>query len=43
MGNLLVGPEKPNLFAYLNAHPENKANGGGTFYLVTLPRKLRKI
>jgi len=40
MGNLLVGPEKPNLLAYLNAHPENKANGGGTFYLVDTAKKV---
>ena len=42
MGNLLVGPEKPNLLAYLNAHPENKANGGGTFYLVDTAKKVEK-
>jgi hypothetical protein len=33
-GRLFVPPEKPNLTAYLDAHPDNKQNGGNRFYLV---------
>ena len=30
----MVPPEKPNLAEFLDAHPQNKANGGSSFYLV---------
>lgn len=33
-GRLLVPKEKPNLMAFLDAHPENEANGGNLFRLV---------
>lgn len=32
-GALAVKKNQPNLIAYLTAHPENVANGGGLFYL----------
>ena len=34
MGNLVVRGDQPNLQAYLDVHPQNRANGGGMFYLV---------
>ncbi len=33
-GRLFVRPDQPNLAAYLEAHPDNKANGGNRFFLV---------
>ena len=33
-GRLFVPSEKPNLIAFLNAHPDNEANGGKKFRLV---------
>ena len=33
-GRLFVRPDQPNLAAYLDAHPDNKQNGGNRFYLV---------
>ena len=33
-GRLFVRPDQPNLVAYLDAHPDNKQNGGSRFYLV---------
>lgn len=42
MGNLLVSPDQPNLLAFLDAHPENKKNGGSTFYLVDNVKDVEK-
>lgn len=39
-GMLAVGPEKPNLAAFLDAHPDNLANGGGIFRLLDTERKI---
>ena len=33
-GRLFVTPDKPNLIAYLHAHPQNVANGGDRFAVV---------
>lgn len=33
-GRIFVRPDQPNLAAYLDAHPENKENGGTRFFLV---------
>jgi len=33
-GRLFVRPDQPNLAAYLDAHPDNKENGGNRFQLV---------
>lgn len=38
-GRLYVRPDQPNLRAFMNAHPDNKANGGTTFELVDLTAK----
>lgn len=38
-GNLIVPREKPNLQAYLNAHPDNVSNGGSVFEKVDSNRK----
>lgn len=38
-GMLLVPKEKPNLQAYLNAHPDNIANGGNVFEMVNETKK----
>ena len=40
MGRLFVNREQPNLKAYLDLHPENKANGGSTFELVDNVKKV---
>ena len=32
--NLIVRHDQPNLIDYLNKHPDNRANGGGAFYLI---------
>ena len=39
-GMLMVPVDKPNLAAFLDAHPENKANGGGVFRLMDTERKV---
>ena len=39
-GMLVVQPDQPNLAAFLDAHPSNKANGGGLFRLVDSERKI---
>lgn len=39
MGRLFVTPDKPNLLAFLEAHPENKANGGQRFERVDKEKK----
>ena len=33
-GRLFVRPDQPNLRAFMDAHPTNKANGGYDFYMV---------
>ena len=38
-GRIFVRPEQPNLKAFLDAHPDNRANGGGRFYLVDNEQK----
>lgn len=38
-GYLMVPSDKPNLKAYLEAHPDNKANGGSTFEIVDTEAK----
>ena len=40
MGNLMVRGDQPNLQAYLEVHPDNKANGGGLFYMVNKTKKV---
>ena len=42
MGNLLVPSNKPNLQAYLEVHPDNKANGGNAFFLVDVVENVEK-
>jgi len=42
MGNLFVPSDKPNLQAYLEVHPDNKANGGNTFFLVDVVENVEK-
>jgi hypothetical protein len=37
---LAVTPEKPNLAAFLDAHPDNRANGGSIFRLLDSERKI---
>jgi len=39
-GRIFVPPEKPNLRAYLDAHPGNKDNGGNIFSLVDKEKEL---
>jgi hypothetical protein len=39
MGRLFVTPDKPNLLAFLEAHPQNKANGGSRFERVDKEKK----
>jgi hypothetical protein len=41
-GRLFVPGSKPNLKAFLEAHPENKSNGGNLFYKVDLEKKVSK-
>lgn len=41
--NLFVPPQKPNLKAFLDAHPANKANGGRLFEKVVKEAKSEKI
>lgn len=40
-GRLFVRPDQPNLRAFLDAHPDNKANGGTRFYLVDKQKKAK--
>lgn len=37
---LAVTPDKPNLAAFLDAHPGNRSNGGGVFRLLDSERKI---
>ena len=37
---LMVPVDKPNLAAFLDAHPENKVNGGGVFRLMDSEKKV---
>lgn len=39
MGRIFVTPDKPNLLAFLEAHPENKSNGGSRFERVDKQKK----
>lgn len=39
MGRLFVTPDKPNLLAFLETHPQNKANGGSRFERVDKEKK----
>lgn len=39
MGRLFVSPDKPNLLTFLEAHPDNVANGGSKFERVDLEKK----
>jgi hypothetical protein len=39
-GMLMVPVDKPNLSAFLDAHPENKVNGGGVFRLMDSEKKV---
>lgn len=39
MGRLFVIPDKPNLLNFLEAHPDNAANGGNKFERVDLEKK----
>lgn len=41
-GRLWVGRQKPNLSAFLDAHPGNEANGGDMFRMVDLTRDAKK-
>lgn len=41
-GRLWVGRQKPNLSAFLDAHPGNEANGGNMFRMVDLTRDAKK-
>ena len=40
MGRLFVPKEQPNLKAFMNCHPDNKANGGALFELVDNLKKV---
>lgn len=40
-GVLFVRPDQPNLRAFMQAHPDNKANGGKRFYLVDKQQKAK--
>ena len=40
-GRLFVRPEQPNLRDFLEAHPDNKANGGKVFEVVDKTRKAK--
>ena len=42
-GTLFVPHTKPNLIAFLEAHPDNVANGGGIFELVDNEKKAEEI
>jgi len=42
MGRLFVKDDQPNLQAFLDAHPENRANGGNTFYVVDKKKSVEK-
>ena len=42
MGRLFVKDDQPNLQAFLDVHPENRANGGNTFYLVDKKKNVEK-
>lgn len=42
-GSIIVPKEKPNLFAYLEAHPDNISNGGSVFYRVDEKRNADDI
>jgi hypothetical protein len=43
MGRLFVGEDRPNLMAYLDAHPGNKVNGGKMFELVDNERDAKEV
>jgi hypothetical protein len=40
--SLFVTPDKPNLQAYLEAHPGNMANGGSLFYMIDNSAKIER-
>lgn len=42
MGNLVVREDQPNLQAFLDAHPDNKSNGGSLFFLVDKKKDVEK-
>jgi len=35
-GTLMVSPEQPNLQDFMDAHPDNAANGGNSFYVIDM-------